>query len=223
MATSERAAVAGSVLLFGAAGAAAYQRFVRPWCVNWGAWPAEAVEALPGDELVAEPAGTTTRAVTIDAPPADVWPWIVQIGQGRAGAYTYDWIENLLGLDMHSANEILPEFQHPAVGDVLLRTPGAEMQVRVLEPERCMVAAAPDGNWSWAFVLVPLPDGRSRFISRNRWPLGSTSRRLGMLLMEPASLVMERKMLHGIKQRAERRLATPAERRDPVAAPLDRS
>jgi hypothetical protein len=171
--------------------------------LHWGASPTEAAAALPGDELAAEPAGQTTRAITIAAPPEAVWPWIAQIGQGRGGAYTYDWIENLLGLGMHSADRILPAFQHPAIGDVVLRTPSSEMRVQSLEPGRYLVAAAPDGSWSWAFVLRPLAGGRTRFLSRNRWLRGSSGQRLGMLLMEPASLVMERKMLQGVKQRVE--------------------
>lgn len=172
--------------------------------LHWGATAEETAAALPGDDLTTGPTGTTTRAITIDAPPAAVWPWIAQLGQGRGGAYTYDWIENLLGLGMHSTDRILPEFQHPAVGDVVMRTPSSEMRVQALEPGQYLVAAAPDGSWTWAFVLQPLAGQRTRFLSRNRWPRGGSGQRLGMLLMEPASLVMERKMLLGIKQRVER-------------------
>jgi hypothetical protein len=192
-----------ALLATGTAALWLYLRRGRAWVLHWGASAAEATAALPGDELVAEPAGLVTRAITIAAPPEAVWPWIAQIGQGRGGAYTYDWIENLLGLGMHSADRILPAFQHPAVGDVLMRTPSSEMRVQVLEPPQYLVAAAPDGSWSWAFVLRPLAGGHTRFLSRNRWPRGGAGQRLGMLLMEPASLVMERKMLLGVKQRAE--------------------
>ena len=108
-------------VLFGLACAAAvalltYPRW-RPWCLTWGATEAEAAMALPGDELLEDPDVVTTRAVGIDVPPSTIWPWIVQMGPGRAGAYTYDWIENLAGLDMHSADEILPQFQDVRVGD----------------------------------------------------------------------------------------------------------
>ena len=93
---------------------------LRRRILNWGATPAEAAARLPGDELLEDADGIATRAITIDAPAAAVWPWLAQMGPSpRGGAYTYDWIENLLGLDMHSANEVLPEFQHPQVGDVL--------------------------------------------------------------------------------------------------------
>ncbi|HEY7296190.1 MAG TPA: SRPBCC family protein [Dehalococcoidia bacterium] len=198
--------------LFGAEATALwlYLRRGRAWVLRWGASAEEAASALPGDDLVAEPAGTATRAIAIDAPPEAVWPWIAQIGQGRGGAYTYDWIENLLGLGMHSADRILPAFQHPAVGDVVLRTRSSEMRVQAIALGRFIVAAAPDGSWSWAFVLQPLPDGRTRFLSRNRWPRGDGGQRLTMLLMEPASLLMERKMLLNVKQRAERERGTVA-------------
>jgi hypothetical protein len=202
---------AGTVL---AAGAALwlYLRRGRTWVLHWGASAEETSVALPGDGVISAPAGEATRAITIAVPPDAVWPWIAQLGQGRGGAYTYDWIENLLGLGMHSADRILPEFQQPAIGDVVLRTPSSEMRVQALAPGRHLVAAAPNGSWSWAFVLQPLAGGRTRLLSRNRWPRGGIGQQLGMLLMEPASLVMERKMLLGIKQRAERSggLATPA-------------
>ncbi|MBF6235457.1 SRPBCC family protein, partial [Nocardia farcinica] len=83
----------------------------------WGATATEAAAPMPGDELLAAPDLMTTRAVTIAAEPAAIWPWLVQFGPGRGGAYTYDWIENLFGLNMHSADHILPQFQHVSVGD----------------------------------------------------------------------------------------------------------
>ena len=145
----------------------------------------------------------STRAITIDAPPAAVWPWIAQIGPSpRGGAYTYDWIENLLGLDMHSADRVLPEFQHPQVGDTFGYGPN-EMRVERVEPERVLAWRSADGNWVWTFVLEGR-DGSTRLISRNRFRLPTLIARLGMIPMEPASLVMERKMLRGIKERAER-------------------
>lgn len=195
-------------------GAATYQYLVRPWCVHWGTRPDEVRAPLPGDDIVPEPAGSTTRAITIAAPPTAVWPWLAQLGQGRGGAYTYDWIENLLGLGMHSADQILPQFQHPVVGDVVLRTPGSTMVIASLEVDRFLVAASPDQMWSWAFLLTPLATGSTRLLSRNRWQQGGIGVRLGMLLMEPASLVMERKMLLGIKQRVERAPAMVETRAD---------
>jgi hypothetical protein len=135
--------------------------------------------------------------------PSAVWPWIAQIGPSpRGGAYTYDWIENLLGLNMHSADHVLPEYQHPQVGETLGY--GANrMHFERIEPRRVLASRSEDGNWVWSFVLDE-HDGQTRLISRNRFRLPSLTAKVGMLPMEPASLVMERKMLRGIKERAER-------------------
>ena len=197
-------------LLLGAL-AALYAGLLRRRILTWGATDAEARSRLPGDELLEEADGVATRAISIEAPASAVWPWLAQIGPSpRGGAYTYDWIENLLGLDMHSADRVLPEFQHPEVGDVLGY--GANrMRAEVVEPEHALAWRSEDGNWVWSFVLQER-DGHTRLISRNRFRLPTPASRVGMLPMEPASLVMERKMLLGIKQRAERlaRSAEPA-------------
>src|SRR6186713_1867488 len=96
----------------------AYARLARRPILNWGATAQEADAHLPGDELLENVDGVATRAIGIEAPASAVWPWIVQMGPSpRGGAYTYDWVENLLGLDMHSVDRVLPEFQHPQVGD----------------------------------------------------------------------------------------------------------
>jgi hypothetical protein len=192
-------------LVVGAAVAAIYQRFLREPVLNWGATAEEAVRRLPGDELLEQADIVATRATTVNAPPSTIWPWLVQMGPGRGGAYTYDWIENLFGLDMHSAEEILPEFQHLEVGDVL-RSPNGDvgMRVEILEPERVLSSRSEDGTWVWTFVLEE-QQGGTRLLSRNRIRVGgSLGGSLAMLAMEPGSLVMERKMLRGIKERAER-------------------
>jgi hypothetical protein len=184
---------------------AAYPLVLRRRCLTWGAAPDEVVRPLPGDELLPTPDVVATRAITIDAPPSAVWPWLVQMGSGRGGAYTYDWIEDLLGLGMHSADRILPEFQDLAVGDVVPLPNGPGMRIEVLDRERAMVARSEDGGWVWIFALSPAGEG-TRLISRNRiaTPGASPVARLAsMLLMEPGSLVMERRMLRGIKERAE--------------------
>jgi hypothetical protein len=167
----------------------------------------EASVPIPGDDLLAAPDLLTTRAIHIEAPPNLIWPWLVQMGPGRGGAYTYDWIENLLGLDMHSADAIMPEYQDLKVGDAQrLGTGGPVLRVAVLEPERALVLHSEDGNWVWAFALIPVVNG-TRLISRNRIAVptpGPVARVLYTYLMEPGSLIMERKMLLGIKERAER-------------------
>ena len=182
---------------------AAYARFLRTPILTWGATAEEAEGELPGDELLEDADGVATRAIGIDAPPAAVWPWLAQMGPSpRGGAYTYDWIENLLGLNMHSADRVLPEFQHPQVGDTIGYGPN-QMRVERVEPEHVLAWRSEDGNWVWTFVLEER-NGSTRLISRNRFRLPTLGARLGMIPMEPASLVMERKMLRGIKERAER-------------------
>ncbi len=191
------------VVLAAAVLGALYARFLRRPVLTWGATEREAAARLPGDELLEEADGVATRAIEIDAPPAAVWPWIAQMGPSpRGGAYTYDWIENLFGLDMHSADRVLSEFQHPEVGDTIGYGTN-RMRVERVEPERVLAWRSEDGNWVWTFVLEGT-DGSTRLISRNRFRLPTVGARLGMLPMEPASLLMERKMLRGIKERAER-------------------
>ncbi len=191
-------------LTFGAIGVGwvLYRRMLRDAVLDWGATEAEAHGRLPGDELLEQADGVSTRAITIEARASSVWPWIAQMGPSpRGGAYTYDWIENLLGLDMHSADHVLPEFQHPQVGDTIGYGRN-RMRLERVEPGYVLAWRSEDGNWVWTFVLRDT-DGMTRLISRNRFRLPSLTAKIGMAPMEPASLVMERKMLHGIKQRAE--------------------
>ena len=191
-------------LALGAAALGAlYLRFLRVPVLTWGATDAEAAARLPGDELLEDADGVATRAIEIAAPPAAVWPWIAQMGPSpRGGAYTYDWIENLMGLNMHSADRVLPEFQHPEVGETIGYGPNT-MRVELVEPERVLAWRSEDGNWVWTFVLED-GGGSTRLISRNRFRLPTLAARVGMIPMEPASLLMERKMLNGIKARAEK-------------------
>jgi hypothetical protein len=182
---------------------AVYFRFLRGPILTWGATDEEAAATLPGDELLEDADGVATRAIDVDAPPSAVWPWLAQMGPApRGGAYTYDWIENLLGLDMHSVERVLPEFQHPRVGDTI-GLGANRMRYERVEPERVLSSRSEDGNWVWTFVLEERGDS-TRLISRNRFRLRTLASRIGMLPLEPASLVMERKMLLGIKERAER-------------------
>jgi hypothetical protein len=180
-----------------------YRRLLRRLILTWGATADEATARLPGDELLEDADGIATRAITIDAPPAAVWPWIAQMGPSpRGGAYTYDWIENLLGLNMHSADRVLPEYQHPQVGEGF-GYGGNKMSFKIVAPEQVLASQSADGNWVWTFVLEE-QDGRTRLISRNRFRLPRLKDKIGMIPMEPGSLLMEHKMLDGIKQRAER-------------------
>lgn len=209
--------IAGGAGLAAGAAALSYPLLFRRRCLTWGARPDEVTRGLPGDELLATADIVATRAITIEAPPGAVWPWIVQMGSGRGGVYTYDWIENLFGLGMHSADEILPQFQDVTVGDEFELGPGRpRLRVEIADPERAFTIRFADGNWVWIFALFP-DDGATRLVSRNRiaTPQASVATRLfNMLFMEPGSLVMERKMLLGIKERAER-LASQRESADP--------
>jgi hypothetical protein len=188
-------------------GTLAYPLYFRRRCLTWGARRDEVSRKLPGDELLTEPDIVSTRAVWIDAPASAIWPWLVQMGPGRGGAYTYDWIENLFGLGMHSADKILPQYQDLRVGDPQqLGGRGPLLRVAVLEPRHSLVLRSDDGNWVWSFTLVPEGIG-TRLISRNRIATPGAPppvRLFNRLVMEPGSLIMERKMLLGIKQRAER-------------------
>jgi hypothetical protein len=151
-----------AALGFVAALGALYPLLRRP-ILTWGATSDEAASRLPGDELLEEADGVSTRAIAIDAPAASVWPWLAQMGPSpRGGAYTYDWIENLLGLDMHSVDHILPEFQHPEVGDTL-GLGSNRMRLELVEPGHVLAWRSEDGNWVWTFVLEE-HDGTTRLI-----------------------------------------------------------
>jgi len=193
---------AGAVI----AGAAAlvYFRFLRDWHLHWGATPAEARGEVAGDDLMPRPDIVATRAVEIDAPPSAVWPWLVQMGPGRGGAYTYDWIERRLGIDIRNTGRIIPEFQGLKVGDEI-PMPGYAMRVERLDPERALVVRSTNHAWVWSFELRPA-GGHTRLISRNRFDTAAlpVKDKLAYPLVEPGSWVMERKMLRTIKERAER-------------------
>ncbi len=185
--------------------AASYQALWRDRCQTWGAAPDEVTLSLPGDELLPAADVVTTRVIAIGAPPAAVWPWIVQMGSGRAGTYTYDWLENLFGLDMHSADVILPQFQDLNAGDEFPIGTGT-LRVEAIDPGRRLTTQVPEWNWVRTFCLVPDENG-TRLLLRNRirYPGMNAVAQFGhRLISEPGGLLMERKMLLGIKERAER-------------------
>src|SRR3954447_3655691 len=154
-----------------------YWRLLRRQVLTWGATEPEARSRLPGGELLDDADRVSTRAIWIDAPAAAVWPWLAQMGPSpRGGAYTYDWIENLLGLKMHSTDRVLPEFQHPAVGDTIAFGKN-RMRLERVEPGRVLAWRSADGHWVWTFVLIET-GGRTRLISRNRFRLPTLGARL---------------------------------------------
>jgi hypothetical protein len=196
--------------------------FVRPWYLTWGATRDEISRTWPGDEFSPRPVSLATRALTINAPVTDVWPWIVQIGQDRGGCYSYAWLENLFFVDMHNADRIHPEWQTRKVGDTVWlarkdRYGGrGRVVVALFEPHRAMVLVSPSDaerisrgghakSGTWTFTLDPINDHATRLILRSRGAQDESFRAMlfGRLVFDPIHFVMERKMMLGIKQRAE--------------------
>jgi hypothetical protein len=173
--------------------------------------------ALPGDDLVRNSDLTATRAVTVRAGPHEVWPWIAQLGQGRGGFYSYDFLENLVGCKMHSVDRIVPEWQSVHVGSEINLHPEVALHVAISEPGRALVLRGPvpmDGisppyDSTWAFTLKESPDGTTRLVVRERY---GYTRWWAPCLIEPTELIsfiMSQRMLRGIKARAEHAVACP--------------
>ena len=232
----------------GTAGAA-YVLAVRPQLQHWGATDAEAAEPLPGDGLVPVPRFASTRAITIAASPSAVWPWLVQLGQGRGGLYSYESLERLIGLGMMSADDVLPELQDLAPGDPVRLAPvggpqGLTMTVDMLDAPRLLVLASGtrdergDGGdrgseplrpgdlfagrpaASWALVLRDV-DSATRLLSRWRmaWSPSGAADLFNAALVEPLHFALEEKMLRGVRDRVERRAARPVEPLERAAQP----
>jgi hypothetical protein len=183
--------------LVGVVTVAAYFVVIRPWTRRWGATHEEVRAALPGDELVPNAGVTMTRAVTVDAPVEAVWPWLAQIGQDRAAFYSYAWLENLAGCRLQNADRIHPEWQHREVGETVLLHPASGVKLARFEPNR---SYAFEGGWY--FALAPVSGTKTRLFARSRIPRGTASI-MYALFIELPHFVMERKMLLGIKHRAE--------------------
>jgi hypothetical protein len=199
--------VGGAALL--AAGVA------RRRMLRWGATDSELRRTLPGDELSPMANLVSTRAITIHARPADVWPWIVQIGQGRGGFYSYDRLENLAGCDIHSADSVVPEWQHLDVGDEVSLAPGMALRVARVEPDRVLVLRGdvPTGGppmpfeFTWTFVISDPGDGTSRLLVRERYTYRKWWVRLMVEPTEIVSFVMTQRMLRGVRDRVARSTA----------------
>ena len=192
----------------------------RFWYRGWGATAEEQRRPLPGDELVPAPRIAYTRAISIDAPPAAVWPWIAQMGQGKGGLYSYDGLENLIGCDIHSAADILPAHQDLRVGDHILFGPAEKsfpgQVVLEIQPQRALVLCALDPKTrreehsaTWVFHLEARGAGTRLLVrGRNGYPPG-LGNHVMWHIVEPLNFVMERRMLLGIKLRAERSVPEP--------------
>jgi len=160
-----------------------------------------------GDDHVVLPGYQATLGITINAAPEAIWRWIVQMGYQRGGLYSYDWLDRLFGyLDAPSADRILPRWQHLSVGDVIPIGRGGGFPVKAVEPFRSLVLGGyeRDVEWSWELALTPLDRARTRLVSRNRvWIRRSLKSAFIMLVLRPAAFLMTRRMLLGIKERAE--------------------
>ena len=187
---------------------------VRPWHMRWGATAAELSAPMPGDDVVPRAQFNATRAITIAAPPEQVWPWIVQLGYGRAGFYSYDLIDNG---GRRSSERILPQWQHIAVGEsipmfheahglaIAYTVDSFETHTWMSWVHRPNENKPADSTWSWR--LVELPGRRTRLITRMKQDYRWSTPRLALfnlVLMEFGDFAMERRMLRGIKARAER-------------------
>jgi len=188
----------GTLPLAGTIATLVYVLILRPRMLRWGASRREAVTSLPGDEIVPNPGTESTRAVTINTSPREVWPWLAQIGQDRGGFYSYEWIENLAGCQMRNADRIHPEWQHRREGELVKLHPGGGLRLLRFKRNQALILE----NWG-AFVLQPLEGGRTRLLVRGLTPRGLAAVAYGLLLEIP-HFVMERRMLLGIKQRAQR-------------------
>jgi hypothetical protein len=181
---------------------------IRRWINQWGATPSDLARVMAGDSLLANHTYSGTTAVTVNAAPEHIWPWLVQIGYQRGGLYSYDWLDRLFGyLDRPSATRIVPEFQNLAVGDRIPLGRGPSWPVAVLEPNRALVLDMRNMgglDWVWQFGLYPIDDGtRTRLVSRSRVRAQPVWARLLTHAIEPAGFLMTRRMLLGLKERAE--------------------
>jgi len=208
-----------------------YFVLIRPWYQTWGASVAEMQASLPGDALAPDAAEVETRAVTIDAPPDQVWPWLAQLGQGRAGFYSYRFLQNLLGMDMPAGDRLLG-LPDPRPGDLLLMSPRPSMGGRAYAtyeevlPGRALVLrtyalralgheGAPPPSGSWAFVLRPEAGGKTRLLVRSRTgsahaPPSFAGLALATVVLDPIHFAFERKLMLGLKDRGEGHALTPA-------------
>ena len=186
---------------------------VRRWMGRWGTTPSDLTRVMAGDSLIVDPTYSGTMAVVVNAPPEHIWPWLVQMGYQRGGLYSYDGLDRLFGyLDSPSATRILPEFQHLAVGDKIPLGRGPAWPVAAAEPRRALVLDMRNMggiDWVWQFGLYPVDEKRTLLVSRSRVRARTVWAWLLTSVIEPAGFVMTRRMLLGLKQRAEALRSAP--------------
>jgi len=182
---------------------------LRPFYLNWGATAEDQVRAMPGDL-----SGTRwTRAIIIGATPEQIWPWLVQFGQGRGGWYSYDWLENLLGFDIHTAAGIVPKYQNPRLDEkICMSATFCVSAVSVMEPYQWFGWQAKDDTgkpiWSFTFGLFPIDSTHTRLVARESFdPIGMPA--AATTALEIPDAVMVQKMLSTLKDRAEGQMGSP--------------
>ena len=184
-----------------------FRRWFKPWQRTWGATPEEVDGPVEGDDLLDVREGQTTRAITVNAEPHYVWPWLVQMGYGRGGLYSWDFLDIAFGiLDARSAKVVLPEFQHLEAGDVVPVRRGPDFPVLRVIPERALVLGSGDPEFrvTWQTELRPIEGGRTRLITRNRIdPPRSLNAHIAVAVIDLAAFVMVSRWLKVLKERAE--------------------
>jgi hypothetical protein len=182
------------------------RRPVRGWWPRRAATEDELTRAMPGDELVRPPAYESTRGITVRARPAEIWPWLAQMGRGRGGLYSVDWLDRAFGvLDAPSADRVLPEWQDLRPGDAI-PVGRTAWPVHAVERERSLVLRVEEGRvlvtQSW--VLRPVDPETTRLVLRVRAAAPPGWRTTALLVaLQPQELVMVRAQLRGIRRRAE--------------------
>lgn len=196
-----------TIIAITAAALILYLVFVRPWQLRWGSTETDIMRPMPGDDIVQKPSFNATRAVTVNAPPENIYPWIVQMGVTRAGWYSYDLLDNL---GRRSAETILPEHQNIQVGDIIPMSPDGKqgMFVRDFKHNEWILWWDNKGNSSWAWGIYPEGDSRSRLVTRVRVKYEWLSPAIVFnLIIEFFDIVMMRKCMLGIRNRAEKAAA----------------
>lgn len=203
----------GLMILMSVIVIALYQPLIRPWHVRWGATDEEVLLTLPGDTIVTGDVSQTTRSMAIRTSSAQIWPWLLQIGQNRGGMFSYDFLENLAGCNIHTLNRIVPELQHLQAGDTILMGPQEGLpyyRVVMVEPQKALVlqsinrASGASGE-TWGFYLIEQNSNLTRLVIRHRTPPSQEKMdRIVNGIFDPIVFLMEHRMLHGIRDHAEK-------------------
>ena len=186
-----------------------YMLWARPYQLNWGATDQELIQAMPGDYLDPEPEFFATRAITIAGTPEEIWPWLLQMGYGRAGYYGYDILENIGSpYGIRSADRILPEFQQFKAGDEVPISSVARMVFYEIEPAKHIIWTGTDQKGSFIWALYPIDEDHTRLISRIRWSFHWTKPSLLSLdlFTEFTDYLAVREILYGVKGRVENQI-----------------